>query len=66
MEEKENVERMADEEEGRKGKKGNLMINRDKRQNNVGYMTEGCQRYPHKSVPGPKTALSWLLRVLFK
>ena len=42
MEEKENVERMADEEEGRKGKKGNLMINRDKRQNNVGYMTEGC------------------------
>lgn len=53
MEEKEKVERMADEE-GRKGKKGNLTTNKDKRQNNVGYMTEGCQRHPHKSVPGLK------------
>ena len=66
MEEKEKVERMADEEGGRERKKGNLRTNRDKRQNNVGCMTEGCRRHPHKSVPGPKTTLSGLLRVLLK
>lgn len=57
MEEKENVERMADEEEGRKGKKGNLMINRDKRQNNVGCM--------QTAVSGIPTSLCLGLKQLF-
>lgn len=60
------MERAAGEEEGRKGKEGDLMTNRGKRQNDVECMTEGHQRYPQKSVPGPKTTLSWLISVLFK
>lgn len=50
----------------RKGKEGDLKTNRGKRQNDVECMTEGRQRYPQKSVPGPETTLSWLISVLFK
>lgn len=50
----------------RKGKEGDLKTNRGKRQNDVECMAEGRQRYPQKSVPGPKTTLSWLISVLCK